>query len=180
MHLSGGQRQRLSLAVALAGEPKLLFLDEPTAGLDPQARRELWQLIETLKASGRSVVLTTHHLEEAQRLCDHVVILQQGRIVVEGAPARLIATLGGGQFIDVEAGQDCPPEMFAGIPTLLTFRSRAAAHSLHVRELHRAMPELLERVRTRGIALRSLSTREATLDDVFEAATGQRLNGVPR
>ena len=86
--LSGGQRQRLALAVALVGDPEVLFLDEPTTGLDPASRRGLWDVIEALKARGRTVVLTTHYMEEAERLCDQVVIVDHGKVVAEGTPAR--------------------------------------------------------------------------------------------
>src|SRR3954462_7419934 len=92
--LSGGQKQRLALACALVGDPELLFLDEPTTGLDPQSRRQLWDLIERFKAGGRSILLTTHYMEEAERLCDRVAIMDHGRVIAEGTPRELIASLG--------------------------------------------------------------------------------------
>ena len=92
--LSGGQRQRLALACALVGDPELLFLDEPTTGLDPQSRRQLWELIERFRAGGRSILLTTHYMEEAERLCDRVAIVDHGRMIAEGTPRELIASLG--------------------------------------------------------------------------------------
>jgi ABC-2 type transport system ATP-binding protein len=95
--LSGGQRQRLAVACALVGAPELLFLDEPTTGLDPQARRALWELIEAFRGSGNTVVLTTHYMEEAARLCDRVGIMDRGRVMAVGSPAELVASLGAGQ-----------------------------------------------------------------------------------
>ena len=92
--LSGGQRQRLALACALVGDPELLFLDEPTTGLDPQSRRQLWELIERFKAGGRSILLTTHYMDEAERLCDRVAIVDHGRVIALGTPRELIASLG--------------------------------------------------------------------------------------
>ncbi|MDY7233141.1 ABC transporter ATP-binding protein [Hyalangium rubrum] len=175
MHLSGGQLQRLSLAAALAGDPELLFLDEPTAGLDPQSREALWDILSGLKAGGRTVVLTTHYLGEAQMLCDWVAIVDRGRIVTQGKPTELIAGIGGGHVIELVASRAFAPETLADLPTLHNLFPRGAGFTLHVAELHLALPWLMERVRSLGMTLRALSTREATLDDVFLAFTGRSL-----
>ena len=175
--LSGGQRQRLALACALVGEPELLFLDEPTTGLDPQSRRQLWELIGRFRAGGRSILLTTHYMEEAERLCDRVAIVDHGRIIAEGTPRALIASLGAehvvefaladGSGIDETAvgralGQD-PPGRHDG------------AWRLQVSELHEAMPTLLGELRRQGAELSELRTRSATLEDVFVTLTGRQL-----
>jgi ABC-2 type transport system ATP-binding protein len=102
--LSGGQKQRLAMACALVGDPELLFLDEPTTGLDPQARRHLWELVERLKQAGRTIILTTHYMEEAERLCDRVAIMDHGRVIAQGTPQQLIATLGGEDIVEFAVG----------------------------------------------------------------------------
>src|SRR5450755_629763 len=114
--LSGGQRQRLALAVALVGNPEVLFLDEPTTGLDPASRRGLWDVIEALKARGRTVVLTTHYMEEAERLCDQVVIVDHGKVVARGTPAELVASFGGAQVIEFEARPPLSLEACRALP----------------------------------------------------------------
>ena len=98
--LSGGQKQRLAVACALVGDPELLFLDEPTTGLDPQSRRQLWDIVNGLRAEGRTVLLTTHYMDEAERLCDRVGIVDHGKMIALGTPAELIASLGGEQVIE--------------------------------------------------------------------------------
>ncbi|WP_238536504.1 ABC transporter ATP-binding protein [Stigmatella aurantiaca] len=173
--LSGGQRQRLALAVALVADPEILFLDEPTTGLDPQSRRALWDVIEALKGKGRTVVLTTHYMEEAQVLCDQVVIMDHGRIVAQGTPSELIASIGAEQIIEFASTPDIPAEALAEVPNLVSTRSRGDGHTLSVKELHTALPGLLSVVAARGARLRHLSTRQATLDDVFLTLTGRAL-----
>lgn len=175
MKLSGGQRQRLALAVALAADPEILFLDEPTTGLDPQSRRALWDVIDGLKGRGRTVVLTTHYMEEAQVLCDQVIIMDHGRIVARGTPAQLISSIGAEQVIEFATTPSLPAEAFAEVPTLVASRPRGDGHTLSVKELHRALPGLLSIVSSRGASLAHLSTRQATLDDVFLALTGRSL-----
>jgi ABC-2 type transport system ATP-binding protein len=175
MKLSGGQKQRLALAVALAADPEVLFLDEPTTGLDPQSRRALWDVIEGLKGKGRTVVLTTHYMEEAQVLCDQVIIMDHGRIVARGTPAQLIASIGGEQVIEFATTPFLPAGTFAEVPTFVASRPRGSSHTLSVKELHRALPGLLALVSARGASLDQLSTRQATLDDVFLSLTGRSL-----
>ena len=175
--LSGGQRQRLALACALVGEPELLFLDEPTTGLDPQSRRQLWELIARFRAGGRSILLTTHYMEEAERLCDRVAIVDHGRIIAEGTPRELIASLGAehvvefaladGTAIDAAAVGHALGQEPAG--------RHAGAWRLQVSELHEAMPALLGELRRQGAELSELRTRSATLEDVFVTLTGRQL-----
>jgi ABC-2 type transport system ATP-binding protein len=173
--LSGGQRQRLALAVALVSDPELLFLDEPTTGLDPQSRRALWSVIESLKGQGRTVVLTTHYMEEAAYLCDRVVIVDRGRVVADGTPASLVASLGGGQLIELVTHPVLGDEAFAGVTGLAGMRRRGEAFTLSVEALHVALPAVLDAVSSKGASLAALSTRQATLDDVFLAITGHSL-----
>src|SRR6202022_1937424 len=98
--LSGGQKQRLAIAIALVGDPELLFLDEPTTGLDPQSRRQLWDILRALRAQGRTILITTHYMDEAERLCDRVAVIDHGRVIALGSPAELIARLGGEHLIE--------------------------------------------------------------------------------
>src|SRR6202163_2395301 len=98
--LSGGQKQRLAIAIALVGDPELLFLDEPTTGLDPQSRRQVWDILRDLRKQGRTILLTTHYMDEAERLCDRVAIVDHGKVIALGTPAELIARIGGDHFIE--------------------------------------------------------------------------------
>jgi ABC-2 type transport system ATP-binding protein len=174
--LSGGQRQRLALACALVGEPELLFLDEPTTGLDPQSRRQLWDLIERFRAGGRSILLTTHYMEEAERLCDRVAIVDHGRIIALGTPRELIASLGAEHVLEFAAMGDGPvdPEALAAVLGEAPVRQDGVWH-LRVSELHEAMPALLSELRRQGAELSELRTRSASLEDVFVTLTGRQL-----
>jgi ABC-2 type transport system ATP-binding protein len=177
--LSGGQKQRLSLACALVGDPELLFLDEPTTGLDPQARHQTWEIVEGLKARGRTVLLTTHYMEEAARLCDRVAVVDYGKVIALGTPRELIASLGAEHVIEFAVGE--PPDA-AGLHSLLSALPsvEGLAHDgvhwrLTVREVHRAVPALLAALAARGAEPMHLATHHATLEDVFMNLTGRRL-----
>jgi len=174
--LSGGQKQRLALACALVGDPELLFLDEPTTGLDPQARRQLWDMIEQFKAAGRTIVLTTHYMDEAERLCDRVAIMDHGKVISQGTPRELIASIGVEHVVEFSAGNT--------LLNLDAVRALAGVHSvrrengsvlLQVTELHRAVPELLDELGRQGVPLTELRTHSATLEDVFVHMTGRHL-----
>ncbi len=104
--LSGGQKQRLAVACALVGDPAFLFLDEPTTGLDPQARRQLWELIDKFKLAGRTILLTTHYMDEAERLCDRVAIMDHGKVIASGTPRELIASIGAEHVVEFSTGSD--------------------------------------------------------------------------
>ena len=173
--LSGGQKQRLALAVGLVGDPELLFLDEPTTGLDPVSRRGLWTIIEGLKGRGRTVVLTTHYMEEAAVLCDDIVIVDHGRIVARGTPEALVHSLGGEQLVEFVASPAIPPEALERVPGFSGQRQRGETVSLSVQALHEAVPALLRIADEHRSELVRLSTRAATLDDVFLALTGRTL-----
>jgi ABC-2 type transport system ATP-binding protein len=175
--LSGGQRQRLALACALVGEPELLFLDEPTTGLDPQSRRQLWELIEGFKAGGRSILLTTHYMDEAERLCDRVAIVDHGRVIALGTPRELIASLQAEHVLEfaVADGTRVDPAALRALDGVLGAHASDGAIELQVTELHRTMPALLGELRRQGAQLTELRTHSATLEDVFVSLTGRRL-----
>jgi ABC-2 type transport system ATP-binding protein len=175
--LSGGQKQRLALACALVGDPELLFLDEPTTGLDPQSRRQLWDLIEAFKSDGRSILLTTHYMDEAERLCDRVAIVDHGRVIALGTPRELIARLRGEHVLEFAlmgntALDETPLRTIDGV---CAANRRDGTYRLQVEELHRAMPALLNELRRQGVQLAELRTHSATLEDVFVSLTGRRL-----
>jgi ABC-2 type transport system ATP-binding protein len=179
--LSGGQKQRLAMACALVGDPELLFLDEPTTGLDPQARRHLWELVERLKQAGRTVILTTHYMEEAERLCDRVAIMDHGRVLALGTPQQLIASIGGEHIVEFaitgRAGGDGATDaaLLSAIPGVHAHRSDAGLHQLSVRELHTTVPRIFAELNRQGLHLSEFRTHSATLEDVFVGLTGRNL-----
>ena len=180
--LSGGQKQRLAVACALVGDPQLLFLDEPTTGLDPQSRRQLWDVIGQFKKTGRTVMLTTHYMDEAERLCDRVAIVDRGRVIALGTPTKLIADLGGENIIDFALEQPAPPlpdADLARIASVKSVRASGESYSLAVEQPHVALPALLSFLQSRGAALAHLTTRHATLEDVFVSLTGRHLQEEP-
>jgi ABC-2 type transport system ATP-binding protein len=178
--LSGGQRQRLAIACALVAEPEILFLDEPTTGLDPQSRRQIWGLVAAYRARGGTVVLTTHYMEEAQRLCDRVAILDRGRLIRLGTPAELIAGLGAEHVVEweLEAGMGALDEAtLRGLPTVTEVHlSGEGVWALAAVEPERAVPALRTLLQERGQHLVRMGTRKATLEDVFVSLTGRALH----
>ena len=203
--LSGGQKQRLAMATALVGGPELLFLDEPTTGLDPQARRHLWDLVDELKKAGRTIILTTHYMEEAERLCDRVAIMDHGKVIALGTPQQLIASVGGedivefavveivdspvpkgeGPFEGLRAGSGAPAvssphgrvdaAMLLGIPGVQSHRVDAGLHQLAVSEPHRVVPMIFTALTEQCLHLSEFRTHSATLEDVFVRLTGRNL-----
>ena len=175
--LSGGQKQRLSLACALVGDPEVLFLDEPTTGLDPQSRRQTWEIVEGFKARGRTVLITTHYMEEAARLCDRVAVVDHGRIIAQGTPRELISSLGAEHVIEfaVNGAGPIDPGVFRALPSVEDVATEAGSWRLTVREVHRAVPALLMALAERGVEPTQLTTHHATLEDVFMALTGRKL-----
>jgi ABC-2 type transport system ATP-binding protein len=176
--LSGGQKQRLAMACALVGEPDLLFLDEPTTGLDPQARRQVWDLVERLKSAGRTIILTTHYMDEAERLSDHVAIMDHGKIIALGTPRELIASLGADHVVEFALDNEngsVTPERLRSLHGVLGVRQEAGRYLLSVSELHRSVPALLEFVALSRVDLSELRTHSSTLEDVFVSMTGRRL-----
>ena len=176
--LSGGQKQRLALACALVGDPDLLFLDEPTTGLDPQARRQLWELIERFKSAGRTILLTTHYMEEAERLCERVAIVDRGKTIAMGTPRELIASIGVEHLVEFSTGASArafdarPLSRLEGVREV---REDNGTLRMQVTELHRAVPALLDELTRQGVPLTELRTHSASLEDVFVALTGRHL-----
>ena len=176
--LSGGQKQRLALACALVGSPDFLFLDEPTTGLDPQARRQLWELIEQFKLAGRTILLTTHYMDEAERLCDRVAIMDHGKVIALGTPRELIASVCADHLVEFSAGAKAHPLDLAPLSAIEGIREihqENGSVSMQVTELHRAVPALLAELGRQSVALTELRTHSATLEDVFVTLTGRHL-----
>jgi ABC-2 type transport system ATP-binding protein len=175
--LSGGQKQRLALACAIVGDPDLLFLDEPTTGLDPQSRRQLWDLITEFKARGRTILLTTHYMDEAQILCDRVAIVDHGKVIALGTPLELIASLGAEHVVNFALAREATIDLdeLRALVGVTAARSVAGGYELQVSALHRAVPALLGLVAQRGLELSQLTTHSASLEDVFVSLTGRQL-----
>jgi ABC-2 type transport system ATP-binding protein len=175
--LSGGQKQRLALACALVGDPELLFLDEPTTGLDPQSRRQLWELIERFKSDGRAILLTTHYMDEAERLCDRVAIVDHGKMIALGTPGELIAKLRAEHVLEfaLTGSSSVDEAVLRAIDGVCSAQRRNGSYQVHVTELHRVMPAILNELRQRGAQLAELRTHSPTLEDVFVSLTGRHL-----
>ena len=173
--LSGGQKQRLAVACALVSDPELLFLDEPTTGLDPQARLSLWDVVEKFREGGGTVLLTTHYMEEATRLCDRVAIMDHGKIIALGTPAELIKSLGADQIIEFRVTKDLADEVLTNLPAVNHLHRRDENYSLTVAEIGVALPALLGEIKQQQSELVTLTTHQATLEDVFVSLTGRML-----
>lgn len=177
--LSGGQRQRLAVATALVGEPELIFLDEPTTGLDPQSRRQLWEIIRDYRNRGRSVLLTTHYMDEAERLCDRVAIVDRGKVIALGAPAELIRQIGGEHVVEFSVNEhqamNITVEELQALPSVSTVQLNSDHVLLTVKSPHLTIPALLTRLQRDQLEFKSLTTRQASLEDVFVSLTGRSL-----
>ncbi|MDR3749643.1 MAG: ABC transporter ATP-binding protein [Acidobacteriota bacterium] len=176
--LSGGQKQRLAVATALVANPKVLFLDEPTTGLDPQSRRQLWDIIRQFQERKGTVLLTTHYMDEAERLCDRLAIIDHGQIIAEGTPAELIARLTGHHVVEfaisgMTDGSD--DQVWKRLPGVQGVRTDDGLLCLQVNEPHETIPALLAEVCKQGARLEHLTTRQASLEDVFVQLTGRHL-----
>ncbi len=173
--LSGGQRQRLSLALALVGDPELVFLDEPTTGLDPQARRALWDVVGNLKGKGKTVMLTTHYMEEAEQLCDRVAIMDHGKLIEMDRPSALIARHFEEAAIEFNASAGWPTELVSGLPGVKNVASQGSRLVVYSRDVPRTMAALFELGSNRGLDLEEITVRSASLEDVFLKLTGRRI-----
>jgi ABC-2 type transport system ATP-binding protein len=174
-YLSGGQRQRLSLACALAGDPDILFLDEPTTGLDPQSRRHIWDLCREFRARGGTILLTTHFMDEAERLADRLAIMDHGSVLVSGSPRELIASLGGDHVVEFDSTLELSPDDLVSLPAVTRVDSAGEHQRLATREPHRTIPALYQLIDRRNGELTALNTHHTTLDDVFLSLTGRQL-----
>ena len=177
-NLSGGQKQRLAVATALVGNPELLFLDEPTTGLDPSSRRQLWDIIERFKSENKTVLITTHYMEEAEKLCDRVAIFDSGKIIAEGTPQELIRSIGAEHIIEFSV--DVPAASIdLGLLERIEFvektELRNESFTLTVSKPHIVLPEVISMLAQKSISLSNLSTRHASLEDVFVSLTGRHL-----
>ena len=180
--LSGGQKQRLALGCALVSKPEVLFLDEPTTGLDPQARRRVWEIIADFKRQGGTVLLTTHYMDEAEQLSDWVVIVDQGHAIAEGTPEEIIRSLGAENVVQLTLGEsengdddEAWIEIFQSLDTVHSARSDAGVLNLCVDAAHSALPQLLDTIASRQAQLLDLRTHRPTLEDVFVSLTGKQL-----
>ena len=188
--LSGGQKQRLAVATALVGNPRILFLDEPTTGLDPQSRRQLWDIVRAFQKKGGTVLLTTHYMDEAERLCDRLAIVDHGVIIAEGTPDDLIDRLGGHHVVEFQVSNNASNnisnngndnnendhlDFWRTLPSVESVRREDSSVCLSVREPHLTIPALLDAVASQGHRLEHLSTRQASLEDVFVKLTGRHL-----
>ena len=176
--LSGGQRQRLAVATALVCNPKILFLDEPTTGLDPQSRRQLWDIIRQFQRDGGTVLLTTHYMDEAERLCDRLAIVDHGQIIAEGSPADLIDRLGGHHVVEFSVSgysDGAVLQAWNGLPSVESVREDDGMIALNVKQPHLTIPALLDAIDKQGRQLQHLTTRQASLEDVFVRLTGRHL-----
>jgi lipooligosaccharide transport system ATP-binding protein len=176
--LSGGMKRRLTIARGLINNPEIILLDEPTTGLDPQARRQLWELIEKFKSYGRTILLTTHYMDEAERLCERVAIMDNGKQIALGSPHELIASICAEHLVAFSAGSNSSKldvSALRGIQGVRDVRSENGSVEMQVTELHLAVPALLAELTRQNIPLTELSTHSATLEDVFVSLTGRHL-----
>ena len=180
-NLSGGQKQRLALACALVNQPDLLFLDEPTTGLDPQARRRVWEIVERFVTAGGTVVLTTHYMEEAERLADEVVIVDQGKVIEAGPPREVVARLGAEAVVELHVGDDPAAAAELGdaelgaIPGVQSVRREPGVLVFSTTAVQASVGALLALLADWGVALEDLRTHRPTLEDVFVSLTGKHL-----
>ena len=181
--LSGGQKQRLAVALAIVGDPDLLFLDEPTTGLDPGSRRQLWDIIRSFRDRNKTVMLTTHYMEEAERLCDRVAIFDQGRVIALGTPRELIASLGAEHVVEFTlptgfADQEklSLEQSLGDLASMEQVEFRGDTVCVTATDSHSALRQLFELLELKQVEISSLTTRHASLEDVFVRLTGRHLN----
>jgi ABC-2 type transport system ATP-binding protein len=173
--LSGGQRQRLAVALSLVNDPELVFLDEPTTGLDPAARRSLWDIVRGFKASGRSVLLTTHYMEEAEILCDRIAIMDHGRILEMGTVEELVSKHYQERTIRFDRLDGLTHDELAALPEVTSVKGDGDEVLVYTRDPGKTIGALLDLADTRGLEPQNLAIRRPTLEDVFLDLTGRAL-----
>ena len=174
--LSGGQKQRVAIALALVNDPVLLFFDEITTGLDPQARRNMWELVQAIRAQGKTVFLTTHYMEEAEELCDRVGVIDYGKIIALDTPKNLVSGLGAESKVFFQAvGQDIAATEFSGLPAVRRVEKAADGYVLYTQDDNATLQELVRFADKRGFRLGNIRTEIPNLDDVFLALTGREM-----
>jgi len=173
--LSGGQKQRLALALALVNDPRVLFFDEPTAGLDPQVRREIYGIIEELRREKKTIVLTTHYIEEAERLCDHVAIVDHGKVIAQGTPRELRQRSGDTTRIEVRLAKPASVETLKSLDGVTDCREVDSTFILHCQRPPQAIVALVKHLEAEGNELTNLEISTPSLEDVFIELTGRRL-----
>ncbi|MCR4402904.1 MAG: ABC transporter ATP-binding protein [Firmicutes bacterium] len=173
--LSGGQTQRLGVAIAMVNDADLVFLDEPTTGLDPQARRSLWDVIRSIRSRGKTVFLTTHYMDEAERLCDRVAVLDRGKVIAFGSPADLIAQHSQEQAIEFSNSLSADDETLGRLPGVSRARCSGNSATLYTRDVPATMAALMQLSTDGGFHLDDVIVRRATLEDVFLKLTGRRI-----
>ena len=174
--LSGGQKQRLSVGCSLVGRPDLLFLDEPTTGLDPQSRRQLWDLLEDFRRGGGTILLTTHYMDEAAVLCDRLAIVDKGKVIAQGTPTELIRSLGAEHVLDFSVdGCELGEDALRNLAGVQSAQKTDTGYSVTTSSTHQAVPALLGLINQSGGRLTLLNTHSATLEDVFMSLTGRHL-----
>ena len=175
--LSGGQRQRLSVACSLVSDPEILFLDEPTTGLDPQSRHQLWRIIGDFRAGGGTILLTTHYMEEAERLCDRVAVVDHGKVIAQGSPRALIESLGAEHVVKfaLANGDSIDHATLGSLPGVEQVSTVGGTTQLTVMHVHEAIPALMTLLQRQRAELSELTTHHATLEDVFISLTGRHL-----
>ena len=176
-HLSGGQLQRLALGCAIANKPDLLFLDEPSTGLDPQARRRIWELVEEFKSQGGSVVLTTHYMDEAERLADNLVIIDRGRIIARGTPKEIVDTLHADSVVELTPSAETRGRLpnLAAVPGVTQAQPYGDSFRLAVTDPARAIAAVIHAINEASVELVDLHTHRPNLEDVFVSLTGRQL-----
>ena len=178
VELSGGQRQRLALGIAILPGPRILILDEPTTGLDPNARRDLWKILEDFKATGTTLLLTTHYMEEAEFLCERIVMLDQGKILADGTLNQLLDKFGEGDLIEyviTEATPSVEARALCGVISS-NWNSEKGQGLLTVNSISETLPAFLDLIKSSALTLSSLECRRRTLDDLFLAMSGRHLD----
>ncbi|MBN2071159.1 MAG: ABC transporter ATP-binding protein [Candidatus Krumholzibacteriota bacterium] len=178
MNLSGGQRQKLALGIALINEPSILILDEPTTGLDPNARREIWDILQNLRSNGTSMILTTHYMEEAEHLCDRIIIMNRGEVIAEGTLDELLEKHGACEVISFTLGAPSIPDSISKLDGVISFAAEnsGGAGRLCVDDIVAVLPGLLSLVERERLDLKRLECRKMNLDDLFVSLTGRRLH----